>query len=315
MSNQRIIACISTYGSSKTLEQTLSSIAVFVDHVVVIYGHYLGFPPLLGDDAQGESASKTAEVIKASGIPYTYTIANNLLQKDKRSMLLSLKAEHWYGDYLFQYREGDWLLIIDDDEVLIDDDEVLKYDGRKKSLLTKLGAVPANYGTVIVKNIWQSIDILQNRFVKWAPEIRYHPNHWTISKGEEVYVQNSTPPFYAILGSEITNNPVARSKIWLHHRALYRLLRFVFNQKDWKDGYFEVGEHKPEFYDAETVQKVIDKVADKVAKEQNPFDIAFLETLAWIALNCERDTIWSDAARGRVAAILFAYGLVPDPYL
>ena len=311
----RIIACISTYGSSKTLEETLHSIKPYVDHLVVVYGHYLGFPPLINEQAEGESSTKTGNVIRDSGIPASFSVVNNLLQKDKRSIYLTLNSPNWYNIHHsdnFTFMDGDWLLIIDDDEIF---ESKYNKDWLISELpLDRLGFYKT-YGTVLIKNIWQGIDILQNRFVKWAPNLKYYPNHWTISKGEEVYVQTSSPPFHEVLGAQIANNPATRSKNWQHHRALYRLLRFVFNQKDWKDGYFEAGEHKPEFYDPELVQKVIDKVTDKVAKEQNQFDIAFLETLAWIASNCERDTIWSDGARGRVAALLYAYNLVPDPYV
>lgn len=308
-SDIRIIACISTYTSSDTLKQTLESIRSYVDHVIVIYGPYRGFPPFL-DKSIDDSVDKCRDILKASKIPYSLTIANYLLQKDKRSLYLNPDlASNWYPNS-FRFKEGDWLLIIDDDELFsfpISLEEIIP------PLKIQLEMMKGNYASVEIFDKWTDLKSPHNRFIRWKDGLLYEPNHYTISDQNGIYCQHATPPFFDT-GAKITNDPSVRSEIWKHHRALFRLLRFTFTDQDWKNGFMEIGKGELEYFTPERADELRKKLIHKVAKDKKEFDWQFMEILSWIRKGCDTEKVFTDKQRGMIAAILYANNIVPNPY-
>jgi len=285
----RLIGCISTYESSKTLSKTLESIKSFVDHVIVVDGPYIGWPK--SENSVKETTITGSSIYHDIGIPCHYVRLPAMSQAEKRNHYLQWPwLEH-----------DDWLFIIDDDEILVKEEAT-------RDILQLMG----DYATVEVDNMWMGVISPQNRLIKWRPGLRYYPNHWTIQTWNgETYCQNASPPFH-LVPLIIRNNPSIRSPEWRHKRALYRMLRFIAGP-DWRENKFETG--KPDgYYTPESAKNLLKSLAIKISENPNEFDTAFFGTLAWIWKGCEQDIVWSPRTKAQVLAALFSWGVIPNCY-
>jgi hypothetical protein len=289
----KIFACINTYGSPESLKRTLESLRGHVDGAVIHEGPYAGWPRLGGD-----SPSSPGECATGLPFPTMYTRHGHLLQKTARTQALQLAAT-------LKPTSDDWLLIIDDDEVL-DSEAVLR---------VVLSSWAADYASIDVEDLRFGRKFPQNRLVRWTPGLHYEPNHWTIRSPLGVITQNASPPFYQVHGVSIVNDPSLRSKAWLHRRSLYRMLQFIGNEGTWSTSkYFEGSDCEAVFVDPEALAADLESIK-RSAASGNEFDMGLLLMLAQIASGSEQEIVqWSDRTKGMVTGLLYAAGVIPWPY-
>lgn len=146
----RIVAFYSIFNEAQFLKQSVESIASAVDSFVFLDGRYKGFPAKTKGSNDG-----TLKIIRELDVNWTYRSLPDLTQMDKRSRMFDL------------VNEGDWILVIDGDEIA----------DKADTLRDSLAKVPADIDFVRVRitgdNYWV-------RLIRCKHGARYYPNHYTI---------------------------------------------------------------------------------------------------------------------------------------
>ena len=286
----RLVAAIVSYGNPSGLRSTLKSLKEFVDWGIVRYGPFRGHP-LLPEPQESDDAAESRAITLDAG--YVFRRHRSAVsQAEARSQVFTVPG----------LRDGDWLLIVDDDETF----------SAGPSFLPQLAPLDASYATVGVLDPRDGVDRAapQNRLIRWVPGLTYGGNHWTILRNNEEFCRNASPPFHPI-DARLLNHPENRGFDAQRRRALYRLLRFL--APDWRLSPHETGRLGGPYSEAE-VERTLQAAKAAHRKTGSTFDRSFLMTLAWLRKGCDQDIPIGDTEKGFTLAILFAAGVTESPY-
>lgn len=286
-----------TYGCPDSLHKTLASLVDQVDSIAIVDGPFTGWPRL-PKDYELFHPPQRCDFCSQLGVPIAYRSHLHVKQKTARTL----------GLQIAEFGSPDWVLIIDDDETL----SVSGVD-----LRSKLGEDLGRYAAVDVWNRRFNQTFPQNRLVRWKRGLHYEPNHWTIVDEMGEVCKNATPPFPMVdKGVVIVNDPDLRPRSWELHRSLYRLLQFIVTETSWESSsYFTGADEGAEFFDQNTVEEKLEAIKLRAAKGDD-FAYGLLTELASINNGSKSDIQRFDQkTRGAIAAILYAAGVIPWPYV
>lgn len=168
----RINAFYSVFGHPWSFEKSLKSIIDYVERVIVVYGPYIGFP------LKNFNGGKDEYVRVCEKYGAEFFEVEDMTQSAKRSLCFELITE---GEYVF---------IIDDDEICVGDVEVG---------FRKIREHDEDFGLIYVDD--EMRPDWRVRIMKCRKNFRYGPRHWEITNvntGEVVseYVSTRLPSFY-----------------------------------------------------------------------------------------------------------------------
>lgn len=161
--SSQIVACICAFEAEQTLKRTLESVNELVDRIIVVDGSWEGFADY------PESRDRTIEIAMSHDKPTT--IVKNSTGKPykdemaKRSLYLSPGL----------VKEGDWLVIIDDDEFAT--------QGMAATRKILSGTQILHYTAVIWNKVSEGNWSRQGehvRLIRYVPGMKYAENPWTI---------------------------------------------------------------------------------------------------------------------------------------
>ena len=189
-----IVGAICTFESEKTLGRTLESIRDLVDRVIIVDGSWEGFADY------PESKDGTLAIAEAWDKPHTI-IRNNAgapykTEMAKRSLYLARDLVN----------EGDWLLIIDDDEYVTQGANLT----RKFLENTNLTHHTAVIWRKIADGQWSRTGE-HVRCIKYVPGMKYGINPWTI----ELPNKTSVPITGTPTPLHIAHDPSSKPKEYL----------------------------------------------------------------------------------------------------
>jgi len=145
-------ACYSVFNESQFIENSVRSVLQFCDVVYVIDGPYKGFPHNAMCSTDG-----TLGILRSLGSQVIVDfISSPLPQFEKRS--------------LYFRRKADWYFIIDADEIVV---------GQTSKVRQELSEITAPAANVTLINDGY-VTATAPRFIKYAHNLRYHNNHFTI---------------------------------------------------------------------------------------------------------------------------------------
>lgn len=217
----KVIACYSVYNEAKLIRSSIDSIKHYVDEIFVSDGAYR--INKLSDD-------KTGEIIDDClvGISYTDNKPESLLWLNRSGLSEIEKRNELYA----RVPEGEWIFIIDGDEVCVGDVKKAIEEVKRCSLDVCLIKV-FNNGKGWT---WSP------RFIRAKKNFRLGPNHWTYNYGDKVIYDESGIHVQSL---EITdffmiNCNVLRGKERMDQDAVYREFMSARNWDETKKDLVEV---------------------------------------------------------------------------
>lgn len=197
-----IVAFYSVYGHPDTFEQSVNSIVDYVDGFIVVFGRYKGFPEL------AEDGRKTYEKVteKYDGV---FLDVGVMPQTEKRSLCFRLVPT------------GQWIFVIDDDEVV---------EGDKAAGFARIRAYSGDFALVHVVD--ESLSAPRVRFMRSRPNLRYGPTHWQISDDTGRVLSDYTSAQNSIFIPDITvKNACDSEKPRHYNEAMSEYLKFIWQKK------------------------------------------------------------------------------------
>jgi len=166
----RIIGCVPVYNEELLLEDCLGSLEGRVDALLIIDGAYKEFD---GDNTA--STDGTLEIIErfaeSSSMPVYCMPAKEWASPPE-------KFDNFF--HMFEWKEGDWMLLVDAD------DRIEATDEEWEQFRMCLELVPEMYPDIFVGSIRYlglgdniNAELPTRRLIRWFDGVGYGSNHWT----------------------------------------------------------------------------------------------------------------------------------------
>ena len=312
MGKPRLIACMSVFNESENVKPCLDTVKNVVDGVHVVDGRFFGYPhpSKLSDDG---TVAYVKDWCWENGKSFQVSFKADVRQRFKRTVYL-------------QETEGadrdTWLFILDADNRFEDLGGFReKFDALAGKWDKRRGIPAHNYLSIVcdeTKFMEGSRPFNKNLLLRWAPGLKYQPNHWIVSDAANKLYCATNKSDSPCLPGKVVNLPFARKDFKRFHEAsLYRAVRLLMESGNWASNLFELGGEAEARYldDSVELDRVIDALQVRIDREMKDFDIGMQHMLLWIKdRSRQHPPVLSEMERGKMIGLLYTFNQMPFPY-